>query len=87
MKTLAVAKLTQLRTLSLPEAVLEQLGLQPGDQVEFLQAADGSVLLQRPRRKFGALGQKLTLAAATESPIPTDFLKGYDSTSPAPIAL
>ncbi|WP_165218625.1 AbrB/MazE/SpoVT family DNA-binding domain-containing protein [Affinirhizobium pseudoryzae] len=38
---------TQSGQITLPKAVRDQLGLTPGSQVDFRQAADGSVILVR----------------------------------------
>ncbi len=87
MKTLAAEKLSRTRAVQVPDAVCERLGLEPGDTVEFVEDADGHVILRRPRRKLGALAPKLHLNAAPDAPLNSDFLRGFDSTRPAPIDL
>lgn len=87
MKPLATRKLTRTRAVELPDAVCERLGLEPGDSVEFVEDAQGHVVLRRPHRKLGALEPKLQLHAAPDAPLNTDFLRGFDSTRQAPIDL
>ena len=87
MKPLATLKLTRARVVELPDAVCERLGLEPGDTVEFIEDAQGNVILRRLRRKLGALESKLQLHTAPDAPLNTDFLRGFDSTRQAPIDL
>ena len=87
MKSIAAEKLTRTRSVQLPDVVCERLGLEPGDTVEFVEHADGHVILRVPRRKLGALEPKLQLQAVPDAPLNSDFLRGFDSTRPTPIDL
>lgn len=79
-----MAKLTSDLQVSVPEALIERLGLRPGDEVEWAPAGESLQVLPMVRRPSGSIEERLTLFdQATErqrereaqrpvEPVPTD---------------
>jgi AbrB family looped-hinge helix DNA binding protein len=49
---MAIATLTSKGQITIPKSVRERLGLQAGDQLEFVMQQDGSVRLRRRNRSL-----------------------------------
>lgn len=63
------SRITSQGQITIPKAVREQLGVKPGDDVEFESGSDGIILRPRPRR---SVLDFVGIAADNVAPIPKD---------------
>ncbi|WP_163836855.1 AbrB/MazE/SpoVT family DNA-binding domain-containing protein [Spartinivicinus ruber] len=79
-------ELTSKRQVTIPKAICDELGLEPGDMVDVF-AKDGVAhivkmsndsLANQPKKKIGLLDGKLDIPEDFDEPLADDTLKGFE---------